>query len=97
MEPGWGWGEVGGHMEGVQAAGGVDLDMLSSICAAVVPSLPSFHLWTRFPLSVYGEIELGTQPKLHPSKCPGCLTLLTLLLVPLHPTEDSDAPGRGND
>lgn len=45
----------GGRMEGVQAVGGVDLDMLSSICAAVIPSLPSFHLCPFSSQRLWGD------------------------------------------
>lgn len=51
-------------VEDAQAAVRAELDILSPIHAAVIPS-PSLASTSGplSPLSIYGEVELGTQPK----------------------------------
>lgn len=71
-----GWSQLDARMvwgaEKTQAAVGTELGTSSPICAAVIPfpSLASTS-GSHFPLSIYREVELGTQPKIHLFKCPG--------------------------
>lgn len=52
-------------VEDAQAAVGAGLDVSSPIHAAVIPLLsPASTSGPHFPLSIYGEVELGTQPNL---------------------------------